>query len=618
MRKMSLPALLCGAALSALLVTSATGAWAKTADTEVKAETAVKFDPDAVDSFAGAYLAAFTADSDGDHKSAIDLYRVALDFEPNNLQLQERLMINLFLNGEFDEGVKLAQTLKKDAAVERVTSLALGIDAINQKQYSKARKLLVYKGPNDLDRMMNSLLTAWADFGVGKKKEAIEAVAKLNGPDWFKIFKNYHAGAMSALAGDLEGARKYLSDAVADKEGGAAAQDVFVRSVIALASVEMQAGEKQKALDALASGEELTGRYAPIQTVRAMIEKGEPIKPEVSSVSEGAGAVLFSVGSALNQSVSGNIGMRDSAQEIVAFYLNASLAMAPDSADVMILLGNVADGAGKPERAIEFYRKVDPASPMHRVSELQLGLDLSQTGKADEAERHLKSLISEDPSDFRSYLALGSIYADKEDYAAMAANYDEAVKAIGPSPTRGQWSVFYQRGIAYERLKKWPEAEPNFQKALALFPDQPQVLNYLGYSWIDMNIHLDEGMAMIKKAVELRPDDGYIVDSLGWAYYRTGKYEDAARELQRAVQLKEGDATINDHYGDALWRVGRRLEATFQWNRALIAKPEPDLEAKLRAKLKDGLPDLNGKTPAEADAEKSQAQPADAQAGKKS
>ncbi len=617
MRKLSLSALLCSAALAAVLA-GAGGAWAKSADTPAKPAVDVKFDPGSVDSFSGAYLAAFTADSDGDHKNAIDLYRVALDFEPNNLQLQERLMINLFLNGDFEEGVKLAQTLKKDPAVERVTTLSLGIDAIRQKQYSKARKLLVYKGPNDLDRMMNNLLVAWADFGAGKKKEAIDQVVNLNGPEWFKIFKNYHAGVMSALAGDKDGARKYLTDAITDKDGGAAAQDVYVRSVIALAGFEAQNGEKQKAFDALASGEGLTGRFAPFQTVRAMIEKGEPIKAQVASPSDGAGAVLFSVGSALNQSVSGNVGMRDNAQEIVAFYLNAALALSPDSADVMILLGNVADGAGKPEKAIEYYRKVDASSPMHRVSELQLGLDLSQTGKADEAVQHLKNLIAEDPSDFRSYLALGSVYADKENYAAMASTYDDAVKAIGPNPNRGQWAVFYQRGIAYERLKKWADAEPNFKKALELFPDQPQVLNYLGYSWIDMNMNLDEGMAMIKKAVELRPDDGYIVDSLGWAYYRTGKYEDAARELQRAVQLKEGDATINDHYGDALWRVGRKLEATFQWNRALVAKPEPDLEAKIRAKLKDGLPDLNGKTPAEADAEKAMQTPAADAPGKKS
>lgn len=618
MRHKFIHGLLCGAALMALVATGANQAFANAVDKPEQTTEEKAFNTDKIDSFAGAYLAAFTADSDGDYKNAIDLYQIALEFEPDNIRLQERLMINLFLNGDFDEGVSLARTLKKDAAVERVTTIAMALDAIRDGKFATARKILVYKGPNDLDRMMNNLLTAWADFGEGKKKQALETVSSLSGPDWFTIFRNYHAGVMAMLSGDNDKARQFLSDAVTDKQGGAAAQDVFIRSVIALAELEQSMGEKQKALDAVASGEALTGTYAPFQALRAAIEKGEKLTPDVKNATEGASAVLFSVGSALNQSVSGNPGMRESAQEVVSFYLNAALALAPQSADTIILLGNVADDVGKPERAIEFYKRVAPESPMYRVSELRLGLDLSITGHNKEAAEHLKALIAKDPADFRPYLALGSVYRDQDDYASMAANFDDAVKAIGPSPSRAHWAIFYQRGIAYERLKKWPEAEPNFKKALELFPDQPQVLNYLGYSWIDMNIHLDEGMAMIKKAVELRPDDGYIVDSLGWAYYRTGQYEDAVRELQHAVELKESDATINDHYGDALWRVGRKLEATFQWKRALIAKPEPELEAQIKTKLEAGLPDLNGKTPAQADAEKAQqAEPADT-AGKKS
>ena len=143
-------------------------------------------------------------------------------------------------------------------------------------------------------------------------------------------------------------------------------------------------------------------------------------------------------------------------------------------------------------------------------------------------------------------------------------------------PTNANWNLFYQRGIAYERLKEWPKAEPNFRKALELLPNQPQVLNYLGYSWVDMNTNLEEGLEMIKKAVELRPSDGYIVDSLGWAYYRLGRYDDAVRELERAVSLKPDDPVLNDHLGDAYWRVGRKLEATFQWSHARDMKPEPE------------------------------------------
>jgi tetratricopeptide (TPR) repeat protein len=185
----------------------------------------------------------------------------------------------------------------------------------------------------------------------------------------------------------------------------------------------------------------------------------------------------------------------------------------------------------------------------------------------------------------------------------MAATYDKAVEIIGPMPKRSDWSIFFQRGIAYERLKKWELAEPNFKKALELVPDQPQVLNYLGYSWVDMNINLDEGLGMIRKAVDLRPDDGYIVDSLGWAYYRLGRYEDAVSELERAVELRAADPTINDHLGDAYWRAGRRLEAIFQWRTALSMKPEESEIPKIKQKIRVGLPELAVKKAAQEKAE---------------
>jgi Flp pilus assembly protein TadD len=151
--------------------------------------------------------------------------------------------------------------------------------------------------------------------------------------------------------------------------------------------------------------------------------------------------------------------------------------------------------------------------------------------------------------------------------------------------------MFYFRGICYERSHQWPKAEADFKQALKLYPDQPHVLNYLGYSWIDKGMHLDEGMAMIKKAVEQRPDDGYIVDSLGWAYYKLGNYAEAVKHLQHAIELKPADPTINDHYGDALWRVGRKLDARYQWIHARDMKPDPDELAKIEAKLKHGLPE---------------------------
>ena len=172
-----------------------------------------------------------------------------------------------------------------------------------------------------------------------------------------------------------------------------------------------------------------------------------------------------------------------------------------------------------------------------------------------------------------------------------------------PSPDKSNWTVFYFRGICYERSKQWPKAEADLKKALELFPDQPHVLNYLGYSWIDQGINLDEGMRMIKRAVEQRPDDGYIVNSLGWAYFRIGNYDEAVKKLERAVELKPEDPTINDHLGDAYWRVGRTLEAHFQWAHARDLKPEPEDLPKIEEKLKTGLPD-DSSSAAEADKKK--------------
>ena len=183
-------------------------------------------------------------------------------------------------------------------------------------------------------------------------------------------------------------------------------------------------------------------------------------------------------------------------------------------------------------------------------------------------------------------MALGNILRGRKEFAECADVYGKGIATIA-KPEQPNWLIFYFRGICYERSKQWAKAEADLKKALELFPDQPHVLNYLGYSWVDQGINLDEGMRMIRRAVEQRPDDGYIVDSLGWAYYRLGNYEEAVKHLERAVELKPDDPTINDHLGDAYWQVGRTLEAQFQWAHARDLKPEPEDLAKIKEKLDD-------------------------------
>lgn len=598
MRQRSSLLLLSSAALATVLLFG-TVAGAATPEAKPVPKEAVTFTPGNVKSFSGAFLAARTADVDHDYPTAIALYRKALGFDPANLEIRERLMISLLLNGEFDDGLKEANNLKDDASVERITKIVRGLDALRDKKFDTAKKVLAYTGPNDLDRLTHQLLSAWTDVGAGKTKQAINTINGLKGPAWFKVFTDYHVGAMALVGGDVSTARQYLNNAVTNKDAVATAPDTFMRAVMALARLEAAAGNKQKALDAIAVGDGAVANYAPLKALRQSIDKGDKPEQQITSASEGAAGVLFSIGGALN---------RQGAEDMVSLYLQISHALDQKSPDTLILLGGIAEKLEQPERAIKLYAMVPADSPMRRVSELQLGVTLSDTGKVDEAKQHLKSLIDSDPADIRSYIAYGSVLSEAKDYKAMAENYDKAVDVIGPVPRPSDWSIFFQRGIAYERLKQWDKAEPSFRRALELNPEQPQVLNYLGYSLVDMNKNLDEGLGMIKRAVDARPDDGYIVDSLGWAFYRMGKFEDATTELERAVQLRAGDATINDHLGDAYWRVGRKLEAVYQWNRALISEGEDINREHVKEKIANGLPAID-QNPSTADRQPEPAAP---------
>lgn len=212
--------LLTSAALAAVLSLGVAGG--VSAEDAAKAGDAAKadsFDADSVNTFSGAFLAARTADVDHDYETAIELYKKALQIEPGNPEIRQRLMISLLLNGDIKDGVKYANDLKGDPSVERITTIVRGMDAVRRGDYKTAEAILKYKGPNDLDRMMNDLLLAWARVGAGRGKEALAMVEKMKGPDWFRIFQNYNAGAIAIVTGDVKSARQHLNDAVLDKEG---------------------------------------------------------------------------------------------------------------------------------------------------------------------------------------------------------------------------------------------------------------------------------------------------------------------------------------------------------------------------------------------------------------
>ncbi|MBY8918211.1 tetratricopeptide repeat protein [Nitratireductor sp. L1-7-SE] len=543
----------------------------------------------AISSFSGAFLAARAAEADNDFESAIDYYERALAFEPDNQGIQQSLLLALVAEGRFDDALPHARALKSVPEMERFSRLGLAVDALRKEKYAQAENWLKLVLESDLDRLITSIMSTWTELGQGRADEALKTLGDLEGPDWYRLFQSYHRALMLAQSGRDAEAEKAFDALLGDVSAASAGPDTYMRAAEAYAAWLVGRGEKDKALAALEKGETyITGRAATT-ILREKIEADEPVAFPVPDPRAGAAEILLNIATALN---------RGGGEPFVKLYLNYALALSPDNDDILIQLASLAEQQSEPEKAIGFYDRIKPGSPWRRLAELQTGLNLADLDRHDEAETYLNAAIEKDPDDIRAYLSLGRVYAVQKDFRSAAGVYDRAVARI-KEPEREDWSLFYQRGIAYERLKEWEKAEPNFFKALELYPDQPQVLNYLGYSWVDMNIKLEEGLELIGRAVELRPNDGYIVDSLGWAHYRLGRYEEAAKELERAVSLRPEDPVLNDHLGDAYWRTGRRLEATYQWSHARDLDPEPELLAEVEKKLKEGLPDKEAKRVAE-------------------
>ncbi|NJR14096.1 MAG: tetratricopeptide repeat protein [Phyllobacteriaceae bacterium] len=529
--------------------------------------------------FTGALLAGRTAEMDDDRIAAVRFYQQALALSVDSQPVRQSLLLALLSAGDIDRAVDMAEELKDAPDIDRIARLVLGVNAIKNRQFKSAREALTLKDPSDLDTLITGLMRAWADQGAGKTDEALAGLKAMAGPDWFVPFKEIHTAFIADAAGRDAEAQKAYDVAFANTNALQTAPDAWLNLLEAYAGFMARKGNNARAFEVLQRAEDIAPGRPMFAALRQSIMDGTVQKPLIANERDGAAEVLFSLAMAIN---------RDGAEPFVERYLRLALALDPENDLTRYELGRLAERLERPEDAVAFFGSVPQASPLHRLAYMQQALALTDLERDDEAKVLLRAMISETPTEMRPYLALASIFSRAKDYRSAATLYDEAIAAV-PASNADVWTLHYQRGIAYERLKEWETAEPSFRKALELKPDDADVLNYLGYSLVDMGMKLDEAIGMVRRAVELEPENGYIIDSLGWAYFRIGKIDEAIVELERAVELKPGDAVINDHLGDAYWAAGRKLEARFQWNHALASDPEPEEKLKIRTKIDDAL-----------------------------
>lgn len=521
----------------------------------------------------GSYLAGRLAGQSRDLANAAAFFREALEADPGNPFLLDRTFALHLANGDIGPALDLAERLTANEPDHFLARLVLATDAMRLEDYARAVALLESGARGPLAELASYLVAAWALQAQGETDAALELIANLNGPDWFNVFKTYHTALIQDLAGRSAAALDNFATAYSYDKGA-------LRVTEALARAKARTGDSKGALAVIAEYQEVIPDHPLIRATREAVTAGKPLPLMAAKPNLGAAEVLYGLGAAIG---------RDGGEELAAAFLQIALRLDPNAEVAKVALANLFQRLGSIERSIATLATVSAASPLKRDAEIQIGLNYNALEDLEKARAHLANLVTSDPADLEAVTALGNILRGRKLFEEAAAVYSQGIAEIEKDPKPQHWTVYYYRGICLERSGKWQESEADFRRALELTPEQPLVLNYLGYSLVDKGLKLDEALKMIRRAVDLRPQDGYIVDSLGWAYYRLARYEEAVAELEKAIQLRPEDPVINDHLGDAYWQVGRRLEARFQWNHARDLKPEEEDLPKILDKIANGL-----------------------------
>jgi tetratricopeptide (TPR) repeat protein len=521
----------------------------------------------------GNYLSALIASADRDTPAAEVYYREALRADPRNPDLLERAFAAAVSNGDESSANSLGERLLTRDPNNNLARLAVAVYDIGQGQFASARAHLSSADGMRARDVTAALLTAWSYAGQSDLHRALDTLDRIHDQSVL-AFRDYHAGLIAGLLGNPGEAQRRLKSAHDDDKNSLRFADAYARALAV-------GGDLAGATKVYQDFSAIIPHHPLIERALADLSANHALDPLIRSAKEGAAEALYGLGSA---------GSRQGDELPALVYLRLSLYLRPSSDLTAVTLASLFERLKQGDEVIAAYQLVPASSPLKTGADIQIALELDGLGKADEAMRRLNEIVAARPHDVEALSALAELQRSTKKYVEAAATYDKAIAVVG-IPQRDNWTLFYFRGICYERSKQWPKAEADFKKALELYPDQPLVLNYLGYSWVDQGLNLDEGFKMLRRAVELRPNDGYVVDSLGWAHFKLGQYAEATETLERAINLKPADPILNDHLGDAYWRVNRRIEAHFQWNHARDMSPDPeDLPAILK-KIEVGLPD---------------------------
>lgn len=532
----------------------------------------------------GAYLAGRQAERDKRSEIAAEYLADALAGNKTNDRLRTQAFVALVMAGEIEAAEPLARDILKKQPTQGPANFLLSAAAARKGDFAAAQAHVDKLSQTGVNRLMIPVISAWLSAGRKDKEAALAALEPLKVQGGFRPFYDLHKALILDVLGDAPGAKAAYDEALK--------QTLLpsTRLVIAAASFRTRHDDAEGALTVLKEFLKTNPEALNVRLALAQVEAGRPLPPLVANAADGYGEFLSNLAVALQQESYGRQAI---------FYARVSQLLRPDNAATLYGLGNILQEDGRHAAAIKAYEQVPKESLLSWAARQSMAVSLITLKRDDEAAELLQRMARERPDQWQVLQLLGNMYRARGEFEKALLAYDAAVKRV-PNITARHWNLLYVRGIANERTKRWPQAEADLKKALTFRPNEPSLLNYLAYSWVERGEHLKEAEDMLNRAVKERPDDGFIVDSLGWALYRLGRFKEAVVYLEKAVAEESEDPTLNDHLGDCYWRLGREDEARFQWNRALSLKPEKEDAAKIRAKLKNGMPAFKAVIPAKA------------------
>ncbi len=521
----------------------------------------------------GDYLAGRHAQAENDFDAAIEFLSATLHVLPDVPDLLRRTFILMVIEGRLDEAVPYAKRLLKNQPNEPIAHLVTLVAAFKNGDEVEQTVRLKAQPNTGLNGFSKPVFEAWGKVGAGDINTALKLLGALDGKDAAQNIYNMHKALILDAGGRQEDAElAYMKLASSQKT-------LNFRVTQLLGNFLERTGKKSEAAvlyDKFAKANPETMLLVPAYARLRSDTKPEPI---IITPIDGTAEALFNIANSLGE---------QRARETAVVFCRLALWLKPGFPMAQMMMAELLDDNQRYAKANEIYSNIHSGSPLRFSADLRRASNLNSLKDLDAAITLLKGMSKKFALMPQPLVRLGNLMRRHERWDEAITAYTQAIDRVG-TLTKRHWRMLYSRGIVLERAKRWPEAEKDFLRALEFEPDQPYVLNYLGYSWVDQGLHLKKALDMIHTAVRRHPNDGYIIDSLGWVYYRLGNYKKAVSELERAVQMRPDDPIINDHLGDAYWKVGRELEAQFQWKRALSFKPEPEVEANIIKKLEEGL-----------------------------